>query len=54
MFFKNKFWIDFQADKILIRYFPVHDDNGNYLGVLEVTQQIGEIQKLTGEKRLLD
>ena len=24
------------------------------LGVLEVTQRIGEIQKLTGQKRLLD
>ena len=50
---KAEFWIDFKGDKILIRYFPVHDDDGNYLGVLEVTQEIGEIQQLTGEKRLL-
>ena len=48
------FWIDFGGDKILIRYYPVRDEQGTYLGVLEVTQQIGEIQKLTGQKTLLD
>jgi DUF438 domain-containing protein len=48
------FWIDFAGDKILIRYFPVRDEAGAYLGTLEVTQRIGEIQKLTGQKRLLD
>ncbi len=48
------FWIDFAGDKVLIRYFPIRDEAGTYLGVLEVTQRIGEIQKLTGEKRLLD
>lgn len=48
------FWIDFKNDKILIRYFPVRDKAGDYLGVLEVTQEIGWIQKLKGQKRLLD
>jgi len=58
--FKNKtldkaeFWIDFKGDKVLIRYFPVYGDAGDYLGVLEVTQEIGAIQKLSGQKRLLD
>lgn len=58
--FKNKtmdkaeFWIDFKDDKILIRYYPVYGDDGDYLGVLEVTQEIGAIQKITGQKRLLD
>lgn len=58
--FKNKthdkaeFWIDFKGDKILIRYFPVYDDDGAYMGVLEVTQAIGEIQKISGQQRLLD
>ena len=58
--FKNKtldkaeFWIDFKNDKILIRYFPVYGDDGDYLGVIEVTEEIGVIQKLTGQKRLLD
>jgi len=51
---KADFWIDFAGDKVLIRYFPVRDDEASYLGVLEVTQKIGEVQKLTGEKRLLD
>ena len=48
------FWIDFRGDKVLIRYFPVRDDDGTYLGVLEVTQGIGDIQKLEGQKVLLD
>ena len=47
------FWINFAADKILIRYYPVKDEAGKYLGALEVTQKIGDIQKLEGEKRLL-
>jgi len=51
---KAEFWIDFGGDKVLIRYLPVRNEEGTYLGVLEVTQRIGEIQKLTGEKRLLD
>ena len=58
--FKNKemdeapFWINLGPRKIYINYFPVFDDDGNYLGTLEVTQDITEIQKLEGEKRLLD
>ncbi len=51
---KAEFWIDFKEDKILIRYFPVYDDDGVYMGVLEVTQAIGAIQKIEGNKRLLD
>ncbi len=58
--FKNRtrdtaeFWIDFAGDTIYIRYFPVFSDEGQYLGVLEVTQEIGAIRKITGQKRLLD
>ncbi len=51
---KAEFWIDYAGDKVLICYFPVHDEEGTYLGTLEVTQRIGEIQKLSGQKRLLD
>jgi uncharacterized protein len=51
---KAEFWIDFKGDKVLIRYFPVRDRQGKYLGVVEVTEEIGRIQKLKGEKRLLD
>lgn len=54
---KARFWIDVgpQKDqKILIEYYALRDKEGKYLGCLEVTQNITEIQKLTGEKRLLD
>lgn len=58
--FRNKkrdsanFWIDLKRQKIYIRYFAVRDKEGKYLGGLEVTQDITDIQKITGEKRLLD
>lgn len=37
----------------LIRYFAVRNENGEYLGVLEVTQDIKGIKELEGEKRLV-
>jgi len=46
------FWIGFAGKKILIKYFPVRDSSGKYLGCLEVTQDITEIKKIEGEKRL--
>lgn len=47
------FWIDLHGTKkVYIRYFAVHDTKGTYLGCLEVSQDITEIQKLDGEKRL--
>ena len=49
-----EFWIELGGQKIYIRYFSVRDKAGKYLGVLEVTQDITEIQKITDEKRLLD
>lgn len=48
------FWIDLNGRKIYIRYFPVRDKSGNYIGTLEVTQDITEIKTIEGEKRLLD
>ncbi len=51
---KAEFWIDFAGDKVLIQYFAVRDDEGRYQGVLEVTQKIGALQKMTGQKVLLD
>ena len=49
-----EFWIDLKGRKIFIRYFAVRDKAGKYLGTLEVTQNITDIQKVEGEKRLLD
>jgi len=48
------FWINLKDKKIQIRYFAVRDPEGKYIGCLEVSQDITEIQKLEGEKRLLD
>ena len=47
------FWIDMGGKKVYIRYFPVRDKAGKYLGCIEVTQDIAEIQKIEGQKRLL-
>lgn len=49
-----EFWIQHRGRFVHIRYFPVRNQEGEYLGVLEVTQDITDIQKLEGEKRLLD
>jgi PAS domain S-box-containing protein len=49
-----EFWIELEGRRIYIRYFPVRDKAGKYLGVLEVSQDITDLQKITGEKRLLD
>ena len=38
-----------QGRKILNSYFPVKDKEGNYLGCIEVTQDVTEIQKLKGQ-----
>jgi len=48
------FWINMKGQKLLIQYFAIHDEQGIYRGVVEVSQEISEIQNLTGEKRLLD
>jgi len=48
-----EFWINQGGRVIYIRYFAVRGDKKQYLGCLEVAQDITEIQKLKGEKRLL-
>ena len=49
-----EFWIDVQGRKIYTRYFAVRDSAGKYLGCVEASQDITDIQKLKGEKRLLE
>jgi len=49
-----EFWIDFKGMKVYIRYFPIRNDKGEYLGTLEVSQNITGLKKLEGEKRLVD
>lgn len=48
------FWINLNGRLIYIRYFAVRNKNGEYLGTLEVTQDVTDIKKLEGEKKLLD
>jgi len=48
-----EFWIQLKGRLIYIRYFAVRDASGEYLGCLEVTQDITDIKKIEGEKRLL-
>jgi DUF438 domain-containing protein len=50
----EEFWIKRGERYVHIRYFAVRDKNNKYLGTLEVTQDIAPIQKIEGEKRLLD
>jgi DUF438 domain-containing protein len=47
------FWIRMGGKYVHIRYFAVRDKEGNFLGVLEFTQDIAPIQALQGEKRLV-
>ncbi len=49
-----EFWIDLKGRKLYIRYFAVRDKAGQYLGTLEATQDITEIKKIEGEKRILE
>jgi uncharacterized protein len=49
---EENFWIQRGGLFILIRYLAVRDENGLYLGVLEVTEEMSGIRKLTGEKTL--
>ena len=48
-----EFWIQFHGRFVHIRYFAVRGAAGEYLGTLEVTQDITRISKLEGERRIL-
>lgn len=55
-----QFWIDLplgengQKQKVLIEYYALRGKDGAYLGCMECSRNISEIQSLSGEKRLLD
>ncbi len=49
---RARFWIDMAGKKILIEYYALRKD-GKYIGCLEASQDITEIQKLERQKRLL-
>jgi DUF438 domain-containing protein len=47
------FWIQKQGRFIHIEYFALRDENGEYLGTLEVSQDLTLLRKLEGEQRIL-
>ncbi len=47
------FWIQKQGMFILIEYFALRDEKGEYLGTLEVSQDLTNARTLEGEKRIL-
>ena len=47
------FWINLQGKLVYIRYFALRNKKKEYLGCLEVTQDIAPLKKIEGEKRLL-
>jgi len=51
---ESSFWINFKERLIYIRYFAVRDADKIYRGVIEMSQDITDIKKIEGEKRLLD
>ena len=50
----EEFWINMKGRVIHIRYFALRGEGGKYLGSLEVTQDITDLQKIKGEKRLVN
>lgn len=51
---KAIFWIKMNGRLLLISYYAVRDDNGEFVGTLEATQDVTDIKSLEGERRLLD
>jgi len=51
---KADFWIKLNGLYALIQYFALRDEDGAYVGTLEVSQEISSIKAIEGEKRLLD
>ncbi len=47
------FWIQMKGKFILIEYYALRDEKGEYLGTLEVSQDLTNARKLEGERRIL-
>lgn len=47
------FWINMGGKMIHIEYFALRDENGDYLGTLEVSQDLTNYRSLAGEQRIL-
>lgn len=55
---KARFWIQAKVGAerhlVVIEFFALRGEGGEYLGCLEVTQDMEEARRLEGERRLLD
>lgn len=47
------FWINMGGKFVVIQYFAIRDENGEYMGTLEFSHDATEIRSLEGEKRLM-
>jgi uncharacterized protein len=50
---KAEFWITLQGKFLYISYFAVRDEQGEYLGTVELSMDLTRLRKLEGEQRLL-
>jgi len=48
-----EFWIQMEGNFIMIRYFAMRDEEGKYVGTLEVSQELSRLRTLEGERRLV-
>lgn len=48
-----KFWFETRGRFLVVNYYALRNEKGEYKGVLEVSQDVTEIRKLEGERKLL-
>lgn len=51
---QEDFWLHLGDKYVLIKYIALRDEHGEFLGVVEVSQDIKPLQSITGEKRIAD
>jgi DUF438 domain-containing protein len=49
-----EFWFNMGPKMVLIQYYAVRSEEGEYRGVLEVSQEVSHIRELEGVKKLID
>jgi hypothetical protein len=49
-----EFWLEFKGSFVYIRFYAVRDSLGQYLGTMEVAQDVTKIRELSGERTLID
>ena len=49
----ESFWLQVGDKFVLIQYFAVRDEDGEYMGTLEHSMDIAPLKAIEGEKRLM-